>query len=220
MILNVYKIMKKILTLMAAALLIGCSSDDNYDEPVQPVENTDGKTLVVYFNGPMPDGIDASTGATPVVNGMSATQFVAQQIADHTGADMHHITVADGYYPVVYEELADFARSERDAGTHPALTSRLENIADYKNIFIGTPVWWYTVPMPIYSFLDAYDLTGKNVMLFTTHEGSGLADAVSVVQAQEPGANVSTSGFHTRGNQAGSQASAIANWLDGLGFTK
>ncbi|MBQ7444061.1 MAG: NAD(P)H-dependent oxidoreductase [Bacteroidaceae bacterium] len=212
--------MKKILTLMAAALLIGCSSDDNYDEPVQPVENTDGKTLVVYFNGPMPDGIDASTGATPVVNGMSATQFVAQQIADHTGADMHHITVADGYYPVVYEELADFARSERDAGTHPALTSRLENIADYKNIFIGTPVWWYTVPMPIYSFLDTYDLTGKNVMLFTTHEGSGLADAVSVVQAQEPGANVSTSGFHTRGNQAGSQASTIANWLDGLGFTK
>lgn len=50
MILNVYKIMKKILTLMAAALLIGCSSDDNYDEPVQPVENTDGKTLVVYLH--------------------------------------------------------------------------------------------------------------------------------------------------------------------------
>ncbi len=212
--------MKKILTLMAAALLIGCSSDDNNDEPVKPVENTDGKTLVVYFNGPMPDGVDASTGATPVVNGMSATQFVAQQIADQTEADIHHITVADGYYPIVYQELADFANKEKADGTHPALTSRLENLGDYKNIFIGTPVWWYTVPMPIYSFLDAYDLSGKNVMLFTTHEGSGLADAVSVVQREEPGASVSTSGFHTRGNQAGSQASAIANWLNGLGFTK
>ena len=211
--------MKKILTLMAAALLIGCSSDDN-NEPVKPVENTDGKTLVVYFNGPMPDGVDASTGATPVVNGMSATQFVAQQIADQTEADIHHITVADGYYPIVYQELADFANKEKADGTHPALTSRLENLGDYKNIFIGTPVWWYTVPMPIYSFLDAYDLSGKNVMLFTTHEGSGLADAVSVVQREEPGASVSTSGFHTRGNQAGSQASAIANWLNGLGFTK
>ncbi|MBQ7684018.1 MAG: NAD(P)H-dependent oxidoreductase [Bacteroidaceae bacterium] len=212
--------MKKILTLMAAALLIGCSSDDNNDEPVKPVENTDGKTLVVYFNGPMPDGVDASTGATPVVNGMSATQFVAQQIADQTEADIHHITVADGYYPIVYQELADFANKEKADGTHPALTSRLENLGDYKNIFIGTPVWWYTVPMPIYSFLDAYDLSGKNVMLFTTHEGSRLADAVSVVQREEPGASVSTSGFHTRGNQAGSQASAIANWLNGLGFTK
>ena len=85
--------------------------------------------------------------------------------------------------------------------SNPALTSTLTNLADYQNIIIGTPVWWYTVPMPVYSFLDTYDLSGKNVMVFTTHEGSGLADAISVIRQQEPQAKVNSSGFQTRGGK-------------------
>ena len=173
--------MQKILftAVMMTALLTACSSDDdnNTNAPIEPIDNPNGKTLVVYFSKTVPDGVDASTGATQVFNykdrELGATQWVAQQIADRTGADMHRITVADGYYPVTYNELADFARNEKEAGTHPVLTSMLTNLADYQNIIIGTPVWWYTVPMPIYSFLDTYDLSGKNVMVFTTHEGSG-----------------------------------------------
>ena len=192
--------MKKIVWMMVAvALMVGCSSDDE-NEVVEPIKDASGKTLVVYFHGPMPDGVDGTTGATPVVNGMSATQYVAQQIVDLTGADVHHITVADDHYPKVYEELATFVRSEKGTGTHPALTSLLTNLSEYKNVIIGTPVWWYTLPMPIHSFLDAYDLSGKNVMVFTTHEGSGLADAIDRIKEQEPNATVSTSGFHSRGN--------------------
>ena len=206
----------------AAAMMAGCGSDDESNEPIQPVDGTAEKTLVVYFSKTVPDGVDASTGATQVFDynerQMGATQWLAQQIADQTGADLHRITVAEDYYPVTYNELADFARAEKEAGTHPALTSRLTNLSDYKNVIIGTPVWWYTVPMPIYSFLDAYDLSGKNVMVFTTHEGSGLADAISVIRQQEPSATVNGSGFHIRGNQANSQTSAVTDWLKGLGF--
>lgn len=215
--------MKKFMVMMAAAaMMAGCGSDDESNEPIQPVDGTAEKTLVVYFSKTVPDGVDASTGATQVFDynerQMGATQWLAQQIADQTGADLHRITVAEDYYPVTYNELADFARAEKEAGTHPALTSRLTNLSDYKNVIIGTPVWWYTVPMPIYSFLDAYDLSGKNVMVFTTHEGSGLADAISVIRQQEPSATVNGSGFHTRGNQANSQTSAVTDWLKGLGF--
>lgn len=211
--------LKKVIAMMAAVVLLaGCSKDDE-NEVVEPIEDASGKTLVVYFHGPMPDGVDASTGATPVVNGMSATQYVAQQIVDLTGADVHHITVADAHYPKVYEELATFAHSEKEAGTHPALTSQLTNLSDYKNVIIGTPVWWYTLPMPIYSFLDTYDLSGKNVMVFTTHEGSGLADAIERIKEQEPNATVSSTGFHSRGNNVASQGDAIKNWITGLGFT-
>ena len=218
--------MQKILftAVMMTALLTACSSDDdnNTNAPIEPIDNPNGKTLVVYFSKTVPDGVDASTGATQVFNynnrELGATQWVAQQIADRTGADMHRITVADGYYPVTYNELADFARNEKEAGTHPVLTSTLTNLADYQNIIIGTPVWWYTVPMPIYSFLDAYDLSGKNVMVFTTHEGSGLADAISVIRQQEPQANVNATGFQTRGASAGSQSNAINEWLNGLGY--
>ena len=192
-----------------AALLTACSSDDDNNNPVEPIDNLNGKTLVVYFSKTVPDGVDASTGATPVFNykdsELGATQWVAQQIADRTGADMHRITVADDYYPVTYNELADFARNEKE-------------LADYQNIIIGTPVWWYTVPMPVYSFLDTYDLSGKNVMVFTTHEGSGLADAISVIRQQEPQAKVNSSGFQTRGASAGSQSNAINEWLNGLGY--
>ena len=218
--------MQKILftAVMMATLLTACSSDDdnNTNAPIEPIDNPNGKTLVVYFSKTVPDGVDASTGATQVFNynnrELGATQWVAQQIADRTGADMHRITVADGYYPVTYNELADFARNEKEAGTHPVLTSMLTNLADYQNIIIGTPVWWYTVPMPIYSFLDAYDLSGKNVMVFTTHEGSGLADAINVIRQQEPQANVNAIGFQTRGASAGSQSNAINEWLNGLGY--
>lgn len=127
------------------ALLTACSSDDdnNTNAPIEPIDNPNGKTLVVYFSKTVPDGVDASTGATQVFNykdrELGATQWVAQQIADRTGADMHRITVADGYYPVTYNELADFARNEKEAGTHPVLTSTLTNLANYQNIIIGTP---------------------------------------------------------------------------------
>ena len=200
-----------------AVLMAGCSSDDD-EQKVEPIQDADGKTLVVYFS--KTEKIDGTTAATAQVGDMGATQYVAEQVAELTGADMHRITVADGHYPVEYNALADFARNEKEAGTHPALTSTLTNLSDYKNIIIGTPVWWYTVPMPIYSFLDAYDLSGKNVMVFTTHEGSGLADAISVIKQQEPRATVSETGFHTRGNQAGSQDAAVKNWIEGLGLVK
>lgn len=85
-----------------AALLTACSSDDDNNNPVEPIDNLNGKTLVVYFSKTVPDGVDASTGATQVFNykdsELGATQWVAQQIADRTGADMHRITVADDYY--------------------------------------------------------------------------------------------------------------------------
>ena len=200
-------------------LLTACSSDD---DTIDPVKDASGKTLVVYFSKTVPDGVDATTGATNVFaysgQQLGATQWVAQQIADRTDADMHRITVADDYYPVTYNELADFARKEKEAGTHPKLTSSLTNLSEYKNVFIGLPVWWYTVPMPIYSFLDTHDLSGKNVMVFTTHEGSGLADAISVIRTEEPDAIVNSSGFNTRGNQAGNQADNIVEWLNKLGF--
>lgn len=66
--------------------------------------------------------------------------------------------------------------------------------------------------------LGHFDLSGKNVMVFTTHEGSGLADAISVIRQQEPQASVNATGFQTRGASAGSQSNAINEWLNGLGY--
>lgn len=57
----------------------------------------------------------------------------------------------------------NFARDERDRSYHPALVSREVNMNEYSNVVIVIPIWWYTIPMATYSFLDRYDLSSKNV---------------------------------------------------------
>ena len=127
--------------------------------------------------------------------------------------------MARGHYPIVYNELADFARTERNSNTHPALTSRQVNLADYANVIVVTPIWWYTVSMPIYSFLDAYNLSGKNVFVATTHAGSGLADAVSVIRREEPNANVSSTALAIAASQvSASSSSEVDSWLNRISY--
>lgn len=227
------KLSFSIMVLLSAALLFfaACSDDDStIPNPEQQETGDDnnadgavGKTLVVYFSQTVPDGVDATTGATNVVNennnSYGANQYLALMIAGKTGADVLRLTVADGYYPVEYNDLAAFARDERDNGTHPALTSPEVSMSDYTNVIISTPIWWYTIPMPVYSFLDAYDLSGKHVFVATTHAGSGLANAIEVISSQEPGATVSDDGFSVRASQVSASISSdVDSWLRRLGF--
>lgn len=210
--------MKKVLLIMTAiASIAGCSKAD----PEVP-EPQDGKTVVVYFSKTVPDGVDATTGATPTTaykgQTLGATQYLAQQIVDMTGFDVQRITVADDHYPVEYNALADVAKNERDNNVHPPLTST-HDLSRYQNIIIGMPVWWYTMPMPMFSFLDNVDLSGKNVYIFTTHAGSGLNNNPSRVKEVEPGANVSSDGLAVSGGSVASADNTLKDWLVRLGFT-
>lgn len=228
--------MKKKIYSMVPALMLGlltlaaCSGSDNNDNNDENTENgdgataqTNGRTLVVYFSKTLPDGVDATTGATDVVreNGTNygANQYLALMIANKIKADTLRLTVSASHYPLAYSELATFARSEKDNNSHPALTSRTVNMADYSNIIISTPIWWYTIPMPVYSFLDAYDLSGKRVFVATTHAGSGLADAITVIRREEPGATVSPTGFSVRASGVQQNISgSVDAWLRNIGF--
>lgn len=213
--------------LLLTAILMAACSGDNENVPEQGADtisnSADGKALVVYFSQTIPEDVDATTGATNVVrengNDYGAAQYLALMVARKTAADTLRLTVARGHYPVEYNDLADFARTERDNNSHPTLTSRRVNMSDYTNIIVVTPVWWYTVPMPIYSFLDAYDLSNKNVFVAITHAGSGLADALTVIRHEEPQANVSSVAFTIAANQVSSgSSSAVDDWLERAGF--
>ena len=210
--------MKRILLIMSAiALIAGCSKDDgNSNDATEPQE---GKTVIVYFSKTVPDGVDATTGATPTVTykgqTLGATQYLATLVQEQTGADLQRITVADDHYPVDYNALADMAKEERDNNIHPALTST-HDLREYQNIIIGMPVWWYTMPMPMFSFFDQVDLGGKNVYIFTTHAGSGLNNNPSRVKEVEPDANVSTNGLAISGSQMTGSPAAITKWLEEL----
>ena len=91
-------------------------------------------------------------------------------------------------------------------------------MADYDTVFIGYPNWWGDMPMVVYSFLDEYDLSGKTIIPFCTHGGSGLSGTVGSIKNEEPDADVKD-GLAIRDNALDSSDSAIESWLSDNGFT-
>lgn len=176
------------------------------------------RALVVYFSAADNDGIDAVSAATVVAHEGSdygSAQLAAKFIGDYTGADVSAI-VTEQSYPAEYNAMADMAKAQRDNDERPALKSKIENFADYDTVFLVYPVWWYTVPMPIYSLLDEYDFSGKTIIPVITHAGSRDGGTLSVLRAEEPNATVLDNAFVSAASSVEGQKAAIESWLDGL----
>lgn len=146
------------------------------------------------------------------------TESVAERIAERTGADVFEIlTVQD--YPEDYNELLDFARNEQRENARPELATHIENMDVYDVIFLGYPNWWGDMPMPLYSFLDEYDLSGKTIMPFVTSGGSGLSRTIRAIENAEPEAIV-LEGLSIRDRRVNDSSTdrAIEEWIDESGL--
>lgn len=162
---------------VAAALM-------NYHRMTQPAG--DAKILIAYFTVPETSGVDAVAQASRVVeNGqvVGNVEFIANTIQEETGGDIFAIETVQTY-PGEHQALLDFAAAEMRANARPALSTRISNLDDYDVIFLGYPIWNADLPMPVYTFLDTYDLSGKTVIPFTAHGGSGFAGTIGTVAAQ------------------------------------
>lgn len=158
------------------------------------------KVLVVYF----------SYGGN--------TQKLAKLVSDKVGGDFIRIEMVKNYPE--YSKLFDYTKSERDNNERPELKDLNINIEDYDTIFIGYPIWWYTLPMPIFSFLDKYDLSGKTIIPFNTHRGSGDGGTYDTIKSIEPGAKV-LKGLPISGDDMNrDQSDKVDNWLKELGLVK
>lgn len=144
------------------------------------------------------------------------TQSVAEIIQDQVGGDIVRLETVQKY-PSDYDELLDYAQNEQSENARPKLKTSIENINDYDVIFLGYPIWWGDMPMPVYSFLDEYDLSGKTIAPFVTHGGSGLSSTPEKIKQEEPNATV-TNGFEVNGDNAASSGSDVTNWLNEIGF--
>ena len=158
------------------------------------------KVLVVYF----------SYGGN--------TQKLAKLVSDKVGGDFIRIETVKNYPE--YSKLFDYTKSERDNNERPELKDLNINIEDYDTIFIGYPIWWYTLPMPVFSFLDKYDLSGKTIIPFNTHRGSGDGGTYDTIKSIEPGAKV-LKGLPISGDDMKrDQSDKVDNWLKELGLVK
>lgn len=121
------------------------------------------------------------------------TAGVAKNLARAAGADLYEIRPATPYTRADLNWTDKQSRSSvemRDKNSRPALADADANIADYDTIFIGFPIWWYVAPTIINSFLEAYDFSGKKIVLFATSGGSGFGKAVESLQVSAPKATI------------------------------
>ncbi len=174
----------------------------------------EAKILTIYFSSA--NTVDATSSATPYDDGVAATQYLAEYIHGKVGGDLAKLTpVTD--YPESYNDTADAAKAERDNNERPAFQTLDINPEDYDIIFVGYPMWWYTLPMIYYTFFDTYDFSGKTLIPFNTHEGSGDGGTYDEIREFEPNATV-LDGFNVRGRSANQADSNLDEWLAGLNY--
>ena len=140
------------------------------------------KVLVAFFSR---TGENYGVGVIEKGN----THMIADMIAEEMDADTFEIArVAP--YPEAYRDCTDEAQAEKAADARPELTATVDNFDDYDVIFLGYPIWWGDMPMPVYMFLESYDFSGKTVIPFCTHAGSGLSGTVQTLKDKLAGATV------------------------------
>lgn len=200
------------------------NSENTADTSCQQQNQQDEtKSLVVYFsrvgNTDFPDGVDVQGSASlNEIDGrlVGNTQHIAELIAQDTGADLFLIQTKDKY-PAIYEEVDAQGGQEQKSQIRPELESHLDTLDDYDVIYLGCPIWYYDMPMAVYSFLEEYDLSGKTIVPFVTSGGSGFTKTLDAIQELEPNASLIQDGFKTTHSRAGQVSQEeVSEWLGGL----
>ena len=182
--------MKKIIIMLLALLTISLSACSQKKTET----NMKQKVLVVYFS---------ATGTT---------KDAAQQLAEVTGADLHEIKPEQPYPDADRDWNDKQSRSSvemQDKHSRPAITGKLQNMREYNVVYVGFPIWWYTCPTIINTFMEAYDFKGKTVIPFATSGGSSIKKACADLKAAYPQLNWGEGKLLNRASKA-----ELQKWVD------
>ena len=195
-----------ILFAMLVPILLNTSQAQNKSRNMK----TDKKVLVIFFSRA---GENYAVGYIEKGN----THIVAEVIAEETGGTLFQIEPVAAY-PDSYEECIEVAKKEKELNARPAVKGDIR-VEDYDVIFIGYPNWWGDLPMALYTFIEKHDWSGKVVIPFCTHEGSGLGSTERRIKNACKGATLQK-GLALRGATAqNSQAQTkqvVKRWLESL----
>jgi len=139
------------------------------------------------------------------------TREIANQIHKSVGGDIFEIQAVKPY-PDDYDAAVQQARQELDSGYKPALKIKFEDIKSYDLVFIGYPIWWGTFSAPVKTFLSEYDFSGKTILPFCTHEGSGLGRSVTDISKLCPKSTL-LDGVAIWGRDVKTAKSKVVEWL-------
>ena len=198
--------MEKLISLILAVMLL-CVSVPAF------AEEAPAHVLVVYFSHA---GENYNVGVIEEGNTAKLGKIIAEQMS----ADIFELVPVIPYSNV-YDEVLDQATKEQRTNARPEYKGVIGNWAQYDTVFIGFPIWWGSIPNIVYTFMDSYDFTGKTVIPFNTHEGSGQAHSQRDIEGLLKSATV-LQGLAVRGSRAQNDAEGtgadVANWLKSIGF--
>ncbi|MGM0216239.1 flavodoxin [Enterococcus sp. AZ109] len=206
--------MKKLCTCLFVGLLVtltACSSNSEPQERQSSRSESSDETTESAATPAASSGNAADSSLVVYFSHSGNTQQIAESIAEKTSREVFEITTAESY-PEDYDSVVDIAQEERSDQARPELSGELTNLADYDTIYLGYPIWWSDMPMAVYSFLDDYDLSGKRIVPFCTHGGSGLSSTDTAIADEEPDATV-LDGLALRDSAIDDSDTDIDDWL-------
>ena len=184
------------------------------DDSSRPV-NEDAKTLVVYFSAP-----DDRDNSYVEINGerLGNTQYMAYTIQENTGANIFRI-LPKNPYPTDHDELLAVAQNEIRTNARPEIEGTIEDFDSYDVVFVGYPNWNADMPYILYTFFETYDFSGKTIVPFNTHGGSGFSGTQETIAELEPNATMLEGKSISRNSIEGAEQEII-DWLDSIGMLK
>lgn len=196
------------------------ASEGSREQPQNTDEN-ESNILIAYFTwadntvveDPSSVDADAATSASVLAPGNAAK--LASWIRQEVGGDLHSIVVEEPYSSD-YDECLDRAADEKAENARPALASHVDNMEDYDIVFLGFPNWWYTLPMPVLTFVEEYDWSGKTVVPFVTHGTGGLSGTIRDLTAALPEDATILEPIGVYRPEVDDSQTAVQAWIAGL----
>lgn len=200
----------------------GASSSMGVEANVESAVASGTRMLIIYFSVPETDNPNGMTkeedNSVVVIDGKvyGNTEYFAQIIAEETQGDLVRLLPKEPYTRD-HKPLVELAKREKEQEARPALGMTLPDLSAYDTVFIGYPIWWADLPMPLYTMFDAYDFTGKIIVPFSTHGGSGWASTPRYIAELEPQAKIAE-GLSISRDDIETAAPEIRAWLARIGY--
>ena len=144
------------------------------------------------------------------------TEIVCDLIREMTGADCFKIEMKQPYSPV-YMTCIDEAKKDLREKARPELVSLPASIDEYDTVILAYPNYWGTMPMAVFTFLEAFDFTGRTILPVCTNEGSGMGASERDIREACPGADV-RKGLPITGSRAADSRESVRKWLAANGL--
>jgi len=154
---------KAIYFVLLSVFLFACTGNKKNIDTTEQTTKPEPKILIAYYSQ------------------QGNTKAVAEQIFDKFGGDLFEIQL-ETPYPADEKETIEIVNGQRETYYRPALSNQVENMADYDIVFIGTPIWYSTAALPVFSFVESYDFSGKTIIPFYTCGGGGEGTFVADIK--------------------------------------